>query len=229
METTTAKHPEPVEPQVQLKPRVSLAALKSLSAHGAEFFPLNIEQYHKTIPAGIIEECAPIELLDGLLVWKNRAATGGKPLSVSPLHSTTICKLFYLGPMVEAYNCFFMAQNPITLPPYNEPEPDGTIVRGTIKDYVTAPPGPGDVFCVIEVADSSLDFDRTEKQRIYANAGIPQYLIINLIEKRIEVHEQPLAGLGRYGQVKIVKHGEKVALLVGAEQRLEVAANELLP
>jgi len=195
----------------------------------ANLVPLTVEQYHQMLRAGILEEGAPIELLDGMLVRKNRAAAGADPMTVGELHMLVIGSLTELLPLLKPLDCHIRIQGPVALPPDQEPEPDGAVVRGTRQDYADHHPGPREIVCVIEAADSSLTLDRTDKQRIYADAGIPQYLIINIPDRQVEVHEEPLAGQGRYARVHIVKPGGKVSLLVGAERRLEVPAAELLP
>jgi Uma2 family endonuclease len=148
-------------------------------------------------------------------------------MSIGELHSLVVTLLAELSPALNSLGCHVRTQNPISLPPLNEPEPDGAIVKGTPRDYAKRLPGPDDVWCVIEVADSSLAHDRTTKLRIYAQAGLPQYVIVNLVEARIEVYEQPADG--RYAQASVVKAGETLALAVGAANRVEVPAAQLLP
>jgi Uma2 family endonuclease len=83
-------------------------------------------------------------------------------------------------------------QNPVRIPANNsEPEPD--VVWVTRKDY-NRHPEPHDVLLLIEVADSSLEFDRREKLAVYAEAGIPEYWIVNLIDEQIEVYRNPSGG-----------------------------------
>jgi Uma2 family endonuclease len=195
----------------------------------AYFQPLTIEQYDGMRRAGILQEGAPIELIDGMLVRKNRAAAGANPMTIGELHTIVIGKIVRLDPRLARYGAHVRIQAPVALPPDQAPEPDGAIVRGSLESYADHHPLPREICCVIEAADSSLQYDRTDKQRIYADASIPQYIIVNIPERQVEVHEQPLAGQGRYAQVKIAKAGEQVSLLVGAEQRLEIAAAELLP
>ncbi len=149
--------------------------------------PLNVEQYHSMRETGILAEDAPVELIDGLLVYKDR----GGALPVSPLHAFVTHRMARLAPALEERGCHLRLENPITLPPSHEPEPDGAVVQGRPEDYLERHPGPGDVLCVIEVSDSSLRNDRTIKQSIYAAAGIAQFIIVNLVEGRIEVYEDP--------------------------------------
>jgi Uma2 family endonuclease len=189
---------------------------------------LTVEQYHRMIEGGILESGAPIELLDGFLVHKDRAKAGEDPMTVGLDHIWAVENLPEVLAGVRAAGFYVRTQQPITLPPDGEPEPDGAIVRGTKDDYRKRKPLAGDVACVIEVADSSLDRDRGTKQRIYADAGIGQYVIINLVERVVEVYERPLAGSGRYADVRRLRGTERVAFSAGGTN-VEVEAARLLP
>src|SRR5437016_385345 len=93
---------------------------------------------------------------------------------------------------------FVQSQQPLTLPEMHEPEPDGAFVVGTRESYRGRKPTASDVTCVVEVADSSLDYDRTTKQRIYNSAGIKQYVVINLVDKVLEVFDGSSPDSARY-------------------------------
>ena len=81
-------------------------------------------------------------------------------------------------------------QRPITLAD-SEPEPDVSVVRGTGADYKDHHPRPGEIGLLFEVADSSLALDRRTKAHLYAAEGIPEYWIVNLIQRQIEVLREP--------------------------------------
>ncbi len=117
----------------------------------------------------------------------------------------------------------------VTLPPDQEPEPDGTIVRGQARAYLQSHPGPADVTCVIEVADSSLDDARTRTLGIYARSGIAQYVIVNLVDSCIEVYEEPSTAEGQYSKMTRLDGAAMVPLHVCTAKRLEVPARDLLP
>jgi Uma2 family endonuclease len=205
---------------------MSIASLKSTSPERREIVPLTVGQYHGMIEAGILEEGEPIELLDGLLVRRNR----GEGMTTNPLHVLAVSKLNVrivagLGNQL----CHVRMQSPITLPPRDEPEPDLVIVRGRLEDFADHHPGPADVTCVIEVAGSSLGRDRTVKQRIYATAGIPQYVIVNLVRSRVEVFADPDPAQGRYRRRTERVAGEEIALLLPEGRRLVISAADCLP
>ena len=73
-----------------------------------------------------------------------------------------------------------------------------------------------------QVADSSVEYDRTTKQRIYASAGIGQYWIVNLPEQQIEVYEQPAPPEGRYARRTVYRPGQTVRLAVGPDHGIDV-------
>jgi Uma2 family endonuclease len=204
---------------------MSTALLKSTSYEGREIIPLTVGQYHGMIEAGILAEGEPIELLDGLLVRMSRGEG-----TTTPLHSLGVSKLnLLLAAALGAFRCHVRIQSPVTLPPRDEPEPDLAIVKGLPADFALRHPGPADVTCVIEVAGSSLDRDRTIKQRIYAAAGIPQYVIVNLVHSRVEVFERPDAAKGRYRRRTEMAGDAEISLLLPEKQRLVIAASDCLP
>ncbi|MGD0089417.1 MAG: Uma2 family endonuclease, partial [Planctomycetota bacterium] len=144
-------------------------------------------------------------------------------------HRKIVTRFMDLAPLIRGRGATLFVQSPITIEPGHEPEPDACIVRGTPDDYDDRHPAPGDVFCLIEVADSSVDYDQTTKLRLYAHASIPQYVIVNLVDMQLEVYEQPLPAESRYAQNIVLKAEQTLSLAVGAGKRLEVPAESLLP
>jgi len=190
-----------------------------------ELASFTVDQYHRMLEAGILADGEPVELLDGLLVVKDR----GPVMTLSPRHRFIVSLLMRLAPRIEASGAHLELQSPITFAPKNEPEPDGMIVRGRLEDYAEHHPGPEDVSCVIEVAESSLQRDRTTKQRIFAAAGIPQYIILNLVDHQIEMREDPQPSAGRYRTVRVLGSDQRISLNLPGNQVIEIAGEELLP
>jgi Uma2 family endonuclease len=180
------------------------------------------------IKAGIVHEGAPIELIDGVLIHKDRSASGEDPMSIGKAHSLVVRLLGELDADLAQRGCQMRTQNPLSLPPHDEPEPDGAILRGRPRSYTDRVPGAADAGSVIEVADSSLAYDRNTKLALYARAGIPQYVIVNLGGRCIEIYEQP-APDGSYQQIAVRRAGETVALRLADGERLELLADRLLP
>src|SRR6266498_4470063 len=141
----------------------------------------SVDEYHRMIEIGILDETDRVELLDGYVVLK---------MPRNPPHDGTIDLVHEALASRLPGGWYARIQEAITLSE-SEPEPDLAVVRGTRRSYLTQHPGPADVGLLVEVADSSLDRDRNDKGPIYAQAGIPCYWIVNLVDRRIEVFTAP--------------------------------------
>jgi hypothetical protein len=207
---------------------MTTAQLREL-ADSASVVGLTVAQYLRMIQNGILPEGEPIELLDGFLVRKDRAKAGEDPMTVGIEHIWAVEKLKrLLAAEVERHGCHLRTQQPISLPPDGAPEPDGSIAKGTEDDYASRLATAADIPCVIEVADSSLQHDRVTKRRIYAQGGIAQYVIINLVDRRVEVYEQPDRALGVYAKDQECRGDVMVHFSVGAAS-VSIEARRLLP
>lgn len=147
----------------------------------AGFRRFSVREYHKLIEIGVLTEDDNLELIEGYLVLK---------MSRNPPHDSTLSRLtnyFYRSIQTP---CGIRCQMAITLAD-SEPEPDLAIVQTADDNYESHHPTPSEIYLVIEVADSTLDSDRIDKARVYARAGIPTYWIVNLVDRRIEVHTGP--------------------------------------
>ena len=121
-------------------------------------------------------------------------------------------------------------QDPILLPTDSEPEPDFVILRDRSDHYLTGHPTPEDILLVIEIADSSLNYDRDIKGALYAEAGIEHYWLFNLIDNRLEAYSEPyrdVHGNGNYAQRKYVLLHQAIALPTFPELQIEL--NKILP
>lgn len=205
------------------------AALKQMVNNDAIFLPLTVSQYHAMISNGILPEGAPYELLDGFLVRKDRGSAGDDPMTVNYGHAWVVKTLAELSKKFTRIGCHLQTQQPITMPPSNEPEPDAAVVVGALEDYRSRHPEAKDVRCVIEVADTSLNHDRHVKGRLYATAGIPQFVIVNLSDRVVEVYSEPQKKKGIYLRSTIVQQGQRIAFLGASGRTLKVTVKSLLP
>lgn len=153
---------------------MSLAAPHPLPPRAAYtdelIFRLTVDQYHELIRAGKLTDEDPVELVEGILLYKIARNT---PHSTA----TRLCRRAIEILLPDGW--FYDSQEPITLPD-GEPEPDGIIVRGRIEDYTDRHPAPADIALVIEVADSSLPRDMGIKLRSYARAKVSNYWVIDV-------------------------------------------------
>jgi hypothetical protein len=191
--------------------------------------PLTVEQYQRMIASGILREGQPTELIDGVLVRKDRSDRGDNPMSQGPRHSLTIKRTERQLRGVEDMGWHLHVQLPVTLGAIQEPEPDISVVRGRVEEYLTRHPGVADILAAVEVSDSTLDYDQTTKQRLYATASIPLYWIVNIPNDRIEVYEQPLADEGRYSTRTDYPRGQTVSLRLSETNLLCIVVADVLP
>jgi Uma2 family endonuclease len=171
--------------------------------------------------AGILDEDAPVELLEGWLVQK---MTKHRPHSrCTHLTRKALESLLPPGWYVDS-------QEPITLAA-SEPEPDVVVIRGDNADYIDRQPSAGDVPLVIEVAERSLQTDRSAKKRTYAAAGIPVYWIVNLKARQIEVYTEPAGAAKRpdYRQHRDYKAEDAIPVVLDGVEIGSLAVRDLLP
>jgi Uma2 family endonuclease len=190
---------------------------------------ITVDQYHEAIAGGMLPECAPFELLDGVLVWKDRSRCGDNLMSHDPRHANAVARLHHLNRRLDDKKYVVRAQLPVTIPEWNEPEPDLAIARGNTGTFAARHPGPSELLAAMEVSHSSLRFDRSTKLRKYAGAAIPQYWIVNLPENQIEVYTEPKPSDGSYGNRQDFRPGQTVRLLLDESETLDVAVADILP
>ena len=190
--------------------------------------PITVKQYHLMIRDGIFQDGDPIELIDGMLVRKDRSARGENLMTHNPRHALLIKRLQRLLSIhSETGDWHLQIQLPVTLNSINCPEPDIAVVRGSEEGYADRHPGPADLSLVIEIADSSVKIDRSTKQRLYATAGVPLYWLVNLSESQVEVYEQPDAESGKYTRQTILKPTQILTWNSSPTECLEINVTDL--
>lgn len=185
-----------------------------------------LEQTYEMIRHGIMREGAPIVLLDGLLV---RKMTIGAP------HTMAANLLLKALQFVDQLGWTARKEDPLVLPDGprghpSEPEPDISVVRGTIRDYATRKPHPGDVALIAEVSDSTLREDRQSLPR-FAWSNIPAVWIVNLAARNVEVSTNP-SGPGddpRYGSLRTYGASESIPVVLDGVEVGQIAVAGILP
>lgn len=188
--------------------------------------PWTVDLYHHAIAEGWLEESTAFELLDGFVVRKDRAKAGEDLVTIGDRHRLAVQRLVKLAARFEPLSHTLQVQQPVQLPPTNEPEPDGSVIRGSDDDYRNGPPGAASVTCVIEVADNSLARDLGVKLHMYARAGIEQYIVVDLVHDVVLDHRRPSAE--GYQEVASLRAGDDVELRAGVHA-VSVPARHLLP
>lgn len=178
-------------------------------------FRLTVARYKKMIDVGILDENDKVELIRGELVVK---------VPIGNPHAGCVNRLNRGLILGVGDRAIVGIQNPVQLAD-SVPEPDVSVLAPRADDYAAKTPTPPDAFLIVEVADSSLDYDRNVKGPLYAENGIPEYWIANLIDRCLEVHRQPRPD-GTYADVRTLRPGDTadVAALPG----VTVAVGDIL-
>jgi Uma2 family endonuclease len=179
------------------------------------------KEYRKLDELGILPEDEPVELIDGHLIV---AEPKGRPhVTAVALTADALRRAFGAG-------WYVFQQDPIALDDDSEPEPDVAVVPGGPLDYLADhPAGP---VLVVEVAETSLGFDRRYKGSAYARGGLPDYWVVNLLDWQVEVYRRPApdanAALGwNYLDRAVLTPGATIVPLARPDVTLAVA--EILP
>lgn len=162
-------------------------------------YRFTVDDLAAMLRAGILGEDDRIELINGMLI--DMAPIGDDHVSVT----NTLNEAFVLALMRRAT---VSVQNPIRLDDLSLPQPDVVVHARTAADERRMARAD-EVFLIIEVADTTLVYDRTVKLPLYAAAGIPEVWIVNLPERQIEVYREP--GPGGYKAMRRILSGETAA------------------
>ena len=172
----------------------------------------NVTDYHRMAASGVFPPDARVELLNGKI--NDMPPTG-------PFHGGLVNRLTRLFGRLSNDRWLVSAQNPLHLDDHSEPQPDMMLLRPSKDDYTHRHPQPEDVFLLIEVSDSTLDYDREQKLPAYGRAGVAEVWIINLIEMTIEVYCDP--HFTGYGSKATLRAGDSASPKVFPDASVEVS------
>jgi Uma2 family endonuclease len=177
-------------------------------------------EYERLVDLGVFTD-ERLELLEGVLVV--REPQGSTHAAIVTTVGQVLATAFGDGWHTRLHS-------PLALGEYSEPEPDVAVVAGKSKDYLVTHPSTAAL--VVEVADSSLMLDRRFKAALYARAGLPEYWIVNLVDRVLEVHRdpQPPAGAAEdwsYRSLDTLPPPQQITPVAARHARILVA--DLLP
>ena len=144
-----------------------------------------VEDYHRMSELGILNPDERTELIAGQIILM--AAKGIPHVTAIRLLATALDEL------LADQSAFVSTQDPIQLDNYSEPEPDLAIIKGTILDYADHHPRPDEIYLVVEVADSTLKQDCEIKDKVYAQARIDDYWVLDLKNRQLHIFRNPTA------------------------------------
>ena len=164
---------------------------------------------------GIFKESDRVELIDGEIYLMNPIGFG---------HGGRVKRLNRIFSRLLRDRALVSVQDPIQVRPRAQPQPDVILLRSRDDDYSTSHPTAADVLLLIEVADSSLEYDRNTKAPLYARAGIAEYWIVNLIGAHVIVLREPVDGV--YRSVQVLAPEDSVQPLAFPD--ISIAVSEIL-
>ena len=159
-----------------------------------------VQEYYRMAETGILRPDARVELFNGRIIDMS---------PIGPFHGGLVKCLIRIYTRLAQGRWQVAAQDPLRLDDHSEPEPDFMLLRPSPDDYKGRHPRPDDVFLLIEVSDTTLDYDREEKIPAYGRAGIAEVWIVNLNNASVEVYRDP--HFTGYGSKTVLAAGDQVA------------------
>jgi Uma2 family endonuclease len=170
-----------------------------------------VVQYHQMVVAGILTEDDRVELLEGEIIEL--------PL-ISSRHAACVNRLSYLFYNRLRDRAIVRVQNPVELSDRSEPQPDVALLQPRADFYEAGHPQPQDILLLVEVADTTVEFDREIKMPLYAKSGVREVWLVDLNQNAIAVYREP--SLGGYGQVQELQRGQELTMQVFSDVSLAV-------
>jgi Uma2 family endonuclease len=160
----------------------------------------NIIEYYRMAAAGVLSERDRVELIEGEIVDMN---------PIGSRHAACVGRLTKSLERLAGDRSIVWVQNPVQISDFSEPLSDVALLKRRSDFYSQANPQPPDVLLIIEVADSSVEYDRDIKIPLYAEAAIPEVWLVNLPRETIEIYARPVGDA--YREIQIIKRGESLA------------------
>lgn len=161
----------------------------------------NVHEYYQMAAAGILMEDDRVELIEGEIV--EMAPIGSR-------HAACVDRLTRLFSSQVGDAAIVHVQNPVRLDDHSEPEPDLALLKPRTDFYASAHPAPEDVLLLVEVADTSVGYDRSVKVPLYARAAIPVFWLVDLEREQVDVMQESTSD--GYRTVQTYRRGERLQL-----------------
>jgi Uma2 family endonuclease len=171
----------------------------------------DVDDYHRMAEIGILNEDSRVELIEGEIIEMS---------PIGPWHQSGVDILNERFVQALAGRAIVRTQGSVRLNQRLEPQPDLALLRWRPDRYRGVYAGPSDIFLLVEVADSSLAYDREVKSRLYARSGIPEYWLIDVNGRCVTVQREP--GARGYRAVTELRGADQVSPLAFPELALTV-------
>lgn len=172
----------------------------------------NVKEYYRMAETGVLRPDARVELLNGEIIDMS---------PIGPFHGGLVKRLSRIFTLKARGRWIVSTQDPLRLDDQSEPEPDVMLLKPHADDYTSRHPQAEDVFLLIEVSDTTVEFDRAEKLPAYGRAGVAEVWIVNLNDLAIEVYREP--HFTGYSSKTILSAGSQVAPLAFPDAEVNVA------
>jgi len=170
-----------------------------------------VDEYHRMGEVGILREDDRVELIDGEIV---------QMAAISPRHAGCVININRLFVTRLRERAVVSPQNPVVIRPRSEPQPDLLVLRPRNVSYSREHPTPDDVLLAVEVADTTVRFDRLVKARLYARAMMAEFWLLLASDGSVEIYREP--GPDGYASVTAHGTGQRVSPLAFPEMSFAV-------
>jgi len=160
----------------------------------------NADEYQRMVSAGILRENDRVELIDGQVLVMH---------AIGPRHNACVAHATRVLVRATGDEAIVLPQGSVRLDLFYQPQPDLALLRPRDDFYASRHAAPGDILLVIEIADSSLEYDRDVKAPVYAAAGIPEYWLADLNANVVWCYSSPERGV--YRSVEPHRRGHTLA------------------
>jgi Uma2 family endonuclease len=184
-------------------------------------YRMSVDQYHEMAKHGILKPSDKVVLIRGYLV---------EQMTKNPPHIIAAVLTRVALEKILPNGWFLNVQDPVALAD-SEPEPDFSVIRGEPRLFLTHVPTASDAGMLVEISDTSLNVDRTTQLQLFAEASIPVYWIVNLVDRQVEVYTDPSGPAPKpaYARQQLFKENDSVPVVLDGAEVGRLAVRELLP
>lgn len=158
-----------------------------------------VHDYHRMVDAGILSEDDRVELIHGEVLRMS---------PIGPRHSAAVLRANQALQRLVADRAIVGVQGSVRLDEYDEPQPDIYLLRSKEDFYASGHAGPADIFLIVEIADSSLAYDKGLKMRLYAETGVPEYWVADIQNDGVLAYSE--ARQNTYSVIRQFRRGDRI-------------------
>lgn len=205
----------------------TVPAISTVPIGDGELVRITGEQFDQMVAAGVWGDKSPIELWDGFLRLRNCRDEGDPSIGHGPKHAAAVRR--FARALARAGILSIQVQLPIKLDEFSRPEPDLCVLAPPLELYDNRQPEPRDIVLAVECASSSRKYDLGERKEGFAQAGIPTYVVVDVVNEVVHVFTSPDAAAAEYRSEGQFHDGDTFVLNLAQQGVVTLAASDLLP